>query len=204
MPASLSICFCGSAGDGASPARSLSNAATADSNRTSALRARRRYSSMVASQSRVHGGRNVGRHSSTIASGVYTHPPIVGLAEIAGADSLEQVEIAFIFIAIRRLAARRRLRRDVEQKRQAGGGKILLRIGEPDRIEAERFAVGNAGGAIPIADQDQAALQPLLDFLPALVAVRDVEQLHHVGTIVPLTLQRARDLFPDRRPIVRK
>ena len=37
-----------------------------------------------------------------------------------------------------------------------------------------------------------------------LVAIGDVQQLHGIGRVVPLALQRVTDLGPNRRAIVRK
>ena len=36
------------------------------------------------------------------------------------------------------------------------------------------------------------------------MAIRDIQELHHVGTVLALPLQRARDLLADRRPVVGK
>src|SRR5262249_36768093 len=36
------------------------------------------------------------------------------------------------------------------------------------------------------------------------VAVRDVEELHHVGFVLALALERAGDLLADRRAVIRK
>src|SRR4029078_10238959 len=59
-------------------------------------------------------------------------------------------------------------------------------------------------GRVAIADEDQAAVEPTLEIGLSLVAVRDVEQLHHVGAVFPLPLQPARNLLADRRRVIRK
>ena len=75
---------------------------------------------------------------------------------------------------------------------------------EPRRIEAERLAVGDARRRVAIADEHQPAVEPALQVGLPLVAVGDVEQLHHVGAVLALARQRARDLLADRRAVVGK
>ena len=71
-------------------------------------------------------------------------------------------------------------------------------------VEALRFAVRDARRHVAIADQHQPAVEPALQIGFPLVAVGDVEQLHDVGAVLALALQRARDLLADRRAVVGK
>ena len=67
-------------------------------------------------------------------------------------------------------------------------------------VEPLRFAVGDARRHVAIADQHRAFVRASgsMSGLP-LVAVGDVEQLHHVGAVVALAVQRARR-SPRRSP----
>ena len=46
------------------------------------------------------------------------------------------------------------------------------------------------------------AVEPALQIRLPLVAVRDVQQLHHVRAVIALALQSTRDLLADRRAVV--
>ena len=87
---------------------------------------------------------------------------------------------------------------------QRGRRQELLNLEQPRRIRPLRFTVGDARRRVAIADEDQAAVEPALQVGFALVAVGDVEQLHHVGAMLALALQRARDLFANRCGVVGK
>ena len=78
-----------------------------------------------------------------------------------------------------------------------GCGRNLLDLGQPRRIDALRFAVGDARRQVAIADHHRARLQPRRDARPELESIGDVEQLQRVGLIVALTLQGAADLVAD-------
>ena len=67
-----------------------------------------------------------------------------------------------------------------------------------------RFTIGDGRREIAVADQRQPAVEPTLQVGLPFVAIRDVEQLHDIRTVVALALQRPRDLFADRRAVVGK
>ncbi len=84
------------------------------------------------------------------------------------------------------------------------GGRNFWISREPERIEPLRFAVRDARRHVAIGDQHEPASEPALQIQLPLVAVRHVQQLHHVGLVVALALKRARDLLADRRAVVGK
>ena len=77
--------------------------------------------------------------------------------------------------------------------RSAAGRKRWMSASHA-RIEPLRFAVGDARRRVAIAEDHAPLGQPAVDPLPRLVAVGDVEQLHDVGAVVALAVQRPMDL----------
>src|SRR5262249_53016924 len=80
----------------------------------------------------------------------------------------------------------------------------LLNFPEPCRVESVRLTVRNTRGRIPVADEDQSTIEPSLQIRFDLVPIRDVQQLHDVGVVLPLTLQRTGDLFTDGGTVIGK
>ena len=71
-------------------------------------------------------------------------------------------------------------------------------------IEAERLAVRDARRCIAIADDDVTGRDRALDAIAVLVAVRDEQQLQHVGGVAALTGECRRDLLRNRRLVAGK
>ena len=151
---------------------------------------------------RRHGVGNIRGDRGPVAVGVDHAPTRAGLPDVAFADAREQLQVALELVAIAGLAFRGYVGRDVEEERDVRVRQIRLHAGEPCRVEPHRLAVGDARRAIAVANEDEASLEPAQDLVLALVAVGDIQQLHHVGTVIALALQRARDLLADRRPVV--
>ena len=165
-----------------------------------------RGSGAYSSPSRDANGAERRRRRCVLRALAVEHHPILlgGLAPIAVADAAEQRQIALVAVAIDRLALRRGLGRDVEHDRQGGRRQELLHVGQPGRIESERFAVGDARRHVAVADENQPPSSHRLQIVFPLVAIRHVQQLHHVGAVLAFAGQRARDLLADRRAVVGK
>ena len=86
----------------------------------------------------------------------------------------------------------------------AGGGRNFCMSVEPRRVEALRFAVGDARRQCSDRTPGSARRRASAADPASARTVRDVEQLHHVGAVLALALQRARDLLADRRAVVGK
>ena len=115
-----------------------------------------------------------------------------------------QREVALVPIAIDRFSGDGGFRRDIQHDGQRRGRQKGLNRRQPRAAQSLRFAVRDARRDVAIADEDQPAIQPALQVGLPLVPIRDVEQLHHVGAVFALALQRARDLLADRRAVVGK
>ena len=79
-----------------------------------------------------------------------------------------------------------------------------LGLGEPIDVQTLGLAVRDAGGNIAVADDHQTAIQPAFQIRLPLIPVRDIEELHHFRTVLPLSLQRAGDFLANRRAVVGK
>lgn len=53
-------------------------------------------------------------------------------------------------------------------------------------------------------ESNQPAIQPALQVGLSFVSIGDVEQLHHVGAVFALALQRAGEFLADGRGVIRK
>lgn len=84
------------------------------------------------------------------------------------------------------------------------GGQEPLDSAEPGGVESLRLAVGDARRQVAVADHDRAGVEQPLHLRPAFVPVGDVEQLHHVGAVVPLAVERPADLGADGGRVIRK
>ena len=117
--------------------------------------------------------------------------------------SLER-HIALVPVAIDGLPRDGRFRGDVQDDGQGRRRQEALNRGQPRAAQSLRLAVRDARRDVPVAHEDQPAIQPALQVGFPFVPIGDVQQLHHIGAVLALALQGARDLFADRGAVIRE
>jgi hypothetical protein len=127
-----------------------------------------------------------------------------GLTPVAVAHARQELQVALVFVPPACLPADGSLRRDIEEDREVRSGQEPLDFGKPHRIQALGLSVRDARRDVAVTDQDDAGFEEVGHFVAALVPVGDVQELHDVGAVLTLAVQRLSDLRPDGRCVVRK
>src|SRR4026207_2230454 len=84
------------------------------------------------------------------------------------------------------------------------GGRCFCMAASHAGAAPRRASIRDARRRIAVADEDEPAFEPSFEVRFSLVAVRHIQQLHHVGAVFPLAGERARDFLADRGAVVRK
>ena len=158
-------------------------------------RASRRSTAVTTSADTTSRGRSPSRTQPGVAR---------RLASVALTNACQEAEIALVPIAALRLPLHRCFRRNIEQNRQVRFRQKSLHVVQPAGIEPLRFAVGDAGGHVSIADHHTTVFEQPSHLDPPLVTVGHVQQLHHVGAVLAFAMKSPGDFSADSGGVVGK